>query len=419
MPTPSSTATTVYNATTSPKTATVTRSPGDLVTVTFLAEGGSVTFTPSGGGETFVKQVAQTASSNTGAAEKWTAVCTGSGSLTVSATCGTAERWGFRVNVWPGGSVGAKGSTSITTGSGVPSLSLAGTVAHSVIEYCNVDWNALATTGKTYRTADAGAFTETEAAQVSGIYTYYNGYHADSGAGTGTKVVGMTAPTGQRYASAGLEVVFSGGGTTFTATVSASCASAAVAGRQAQLVRAAAVAASATVVRLSARALSAASAASAVVVRQPARILATSAACSATVASLKARFLELDASAASTATRVAQAQRFVIASSAATGVLARRAQRTLATACASTATTATLKVLLFTVSASAACSATVARVASHVVTLAATAAATAVLARDVRRTILTTVGDSASVVAVGPGGGPAMAPGQRPTLGVG
>jgi hypothetical protein len=210
-----------------------------------------------------------------------------------------------------------------------------------------------------------------------------------------------------------------GGGTTFTQTVSASCASSAVAARQAQLVRAATAASSAVVVRQARRALSAASAASAVVVRQPSRILTAAAACTATVATLKARFLELDASAASTAARVVQAQRIMSGSSAASGVVVRRPQRTLAASSASTATTATLKVLLLTVSASAACSAVVSRVASHVLSLAATSAATAVLARSVRRTMLTTVGDSASIVAVGPGSGTTTTAGQRPTLGVG
>lgn len=111
---------------------------------------------------------------------------------------------------WFGGSVinyrnsDGFGASSQTTGSGAPTLNLTTTQANSSIMVANGDWAAIAG-ARTWRSG-AGSFVETGAYPGDGAqYGAYGGYHADAGA-IATYAVGVTAPAGQTYSIAALEV---------------------------------------------------------------------------------------------------------------------------------------------------------------------------------------------------------------------
>lgn len=357
------------NVGTTPKSVTVSANSGDLIVVRSLNENATDTLAaPTATGLTFTQQGLLGTANTSTRAGIWTATAAATTSYTIQQTQGTSSSWwGFVVSVWRNhggvGNVGTLPNTTgtVTTGSSIP-LTTSG--ANSGIDFVAGDFAAKsAGATRSYRSVNGSAATEDSYFNNTSHYTAYFAYHPDAGA-AGSVTVGTTAPASQVADGIAIEILAAGGGgTTFTQTVSASCAASATVVRQPQLVRAAAAAASAVVVRQANLIRAASSAASAVVVKQAQLRRSASAACSATVA--------------------------------------------------------TLKVLLLTVAASCASSATVSRVASHVLTLAATAAATATLAKGVALTRLTTVGDQASVTPVGPGSTTAAPPGQRPTMGVG
>ncbi len=145
----------------------------------------------------------------------WTATAASDATLTISITRGGTggDDWGMDVLTW-GGSSGFGASNKANT-SGAPSLSLTTQAANSAVMCAIGDWNAGATTGKTWLTINGNTPTaangqELVAVLTSGIYTVYVAYWTDAGA-AGAKTLGMSAPTGQKYSIVGLEVKGSAG----------------------------------------------------------------------------------------------------------------------------------------------------------------------------------------------------------------
>lgn len=142
----------------------------------------------------------------------WTAPITvTSAGITMSVTYGaTGHQWGFTVTVYRDhGGVGV--SNKANAASGGPSVTLAGCTANSAIHLGNADYSAV-TGARTYRTGDAGSFTEdvyVNASQLIGSV----GYYPDSGA-AGSKTVGISSPATQKYTTIALEIlgVEDGGG---------------------------------------------------------------------------------------------------------------------------------------------------------------------------------------------------------------
>ena len=134
----------------------------------------------------------------------WTTVATVAESITVSfARTGVGGLFGGNVLTFRGSSgVGASNKTNVA--SGAPTLDLTTTLVNSAVVVANGDWNAGDGASRAWRT-NAGAFTEQTYFRDSSLYTVYGGYHADAGA-AGTYAVGLSAPTGQRYAIAAVEV---------------------------------------------------------------------------------------------------------------------------------------------------------------------------------------------------------------------
>jgi hypothetical protein len=90
------------------------------------------------------------------------------------------------------------------TATGAPSLNLATTQADSAIVVANADWFALDGSSRTWRTG-AGPPTELSYARGSASYTVYAARHANAGA-AGSKTVGLSAPGGQKYSLAAVEI---------------------------------------------------------------------------------------------------------------------------------------------------------------------------------------------------------------------
>lgn len=136
----------------------------------------------------------------------WTGPVTVSETISVSLT-GAAGISGhvksFTVYVWRAhGGIGA--SNKANANGATPALTLAGVAANSAIWTGNSDWNAVAG-ARTPITSGAGAYTE-ETYDTGTDYVSYDGYHADSGA-AGSKSLGWTAPTAQRYAMIAVEIL--------------------------------------------------------------------------------------------------------------------------------------------------------------------------------------------------------------------
>jgi hypothetical protein len=200
-----------YATTSSPLTSgNIAVTNGDHIVVVSGAALGSATpvTTSTATGSTSAWTKPQDVGANSGEAEAavaWaTATATGNVTVTTSRAGGTIP-WGATVYVIRDASGVGASAAHATSGGSTPSLSITTTQANSLLIWGSFDWNAVTPGTPTYR-ANFGANTETRAAVfVSGQYTVYNCYHADTGA-TGTAAVGMTLPSGQLPAMVALEI---------------------------------------------------------------------------------------------------------------------------------------------------------------------------------------------------------------------
>jgi hypothetical protein len=226
-PTFVATATSSYNsAATSKSVSGLTVQVGDLIVVKAVAENAGTTFsTPTATGLATASAFTLEATQPTGTpgaldprAQLWTATITsvsGGTSFGVDLGSNFSDWYGFRVEVWRdsdgfGTVFGASGDNS------APSATASTTQANSAITYVSTDWNALDGASRTYRTSDAGTFTEELYFHDSSYYTNYAGYHANAGA-AGSKTIGLSAPGGQRWALVGIEIKGTTSGTPQTA----------------------------------------------------------------------------------------------------------------------------------------------------------------------------------------------------------
>lgn len=207
-----------YNSYSATKQVTVAVQAGDIIVVTCNCEGNSAsgeTWTVADGDSNSYGsplQLISVSAFNTAAA--FAAVAgSNNASLTITATAvniGTSMWWGLNARVWRGSDgVGVSNKENGTDGgSGTePSLAMNGITAHSAIVMTNGDWNAVDGASRTYRTADAGSFTETLYFRDAARFTVYGGSYLDVGASGGNLAIGLSAPTGQTYSTIGVEVL--------------------------------------------------------------------------------------------------------------------------------------------------------------------------------------------------------------------
>lgn len=206
------------------KTINVTVQTGDVLIVAAQAENfdadTSVSITVSGGGLTWTS--AQTVAVNSyGYVRLYYATATSNATFDITLTAtgtvysGYTVYWGGSVKIFRGSDgVGASSKTNVS--SGAPTLNITTTQANSAICVFNNDWNSVDGASRTWRTG-AGSLTETTYFRDAARYSVYSGYHADAGS-TGTKAVGLSAPSGQKYSIVAVEVKGGAGATTVTAT---------------------------------------------------------------------------------------------------------------------------------------------------------------------------------------------------------
>lgn len=200
-----------WSATTTPKTVTVDTNSGDRIIVLSVGESEDRDLgPPSGNSITFTQQQLIDDPSP----YCWTSVWTGTDSVggtgwTLSQSrTGNPGEWGFTVLRFSG-SDGFGASAKATVSSGAPSLNITTTQDNSAICVVSGDWNAVDGSTRTWRTANvtptAGNGLERVYFRDAAAYTVYVAYYSDVGA-TGTKTVGLSAPSGQKYGIIAVEV---------------------------------------------------------------------------------------------------------------------------------------------------------------------------------------------------------------------
>lgn len=130
-----------------------------------------------------------------------TATATG---RTVSTAGSSTGAYSFVVSVWRNhGGIGVSGKANVNNN--VPSLSL-NCSANSAVAVGSADWNARDGASRVWRTVNGAPMTEETYAGQTSLYFVYTGYSPDVGA-AGTEVLGLTAPTAQKYSMVGVEVL--------------------------------------------------------------------------------------------------------------------------------------------------------------------------------------------------------------------
>lgn len=221
-----------YDSDTSPKTVSVTVQAGDILVVSGVMESsGSSLATPTGGSLTYSLKTSSNESSYT-QTYIWTATATGSATFDVSISSTGPAFWGFTVDQFrDSAGVGASSAASTFNASGAPSLAITTEGDSSAIVAAVGDWNATDGASRTWRTVNsitptAGNGGERGYFRDSSRYTEYDAYWSDAGI-AGAKTVGLSAPSGQKYAISAVEVLGSAGSysasssSSLTATISA------------------------------------------------------------------------------------------------------------------------------------------------------------------------------------------------------
>lgn len=202
---------TVYNTSTAPKTVSVTTQAGDLLVIVSAVENGSTTFnTPSGNGIAFTSRQIVDLDTNWCDIGIWTGTDATGGTnwtLTVDTTAGGFQ---FGATCFVFRNHGGYGASSKTNVSGAaPSLGLTTTQDNSAIVVISADWVPVDGASRTWLTVNSLTPTNGNGMErtyhSNANYTAYAAYYSDAGT-TGSKTVGLSAPGGQKYSIAAIEV---------------------------------------------------------------------------------------------------------------------------------------------------------------------------------------------------------------------
>jgi hypothetical protein len=195
----------VYNDTagvTSLVTASFTPPSGSIVVAKVTAgDAGTTSTTPTG--LTFTSQLNIGTGGSTCRVAIYTATGGGSAVTVTAAFGGTGNVRSLVVEVWTGAQLAATPAThstnTTTPPTGAPTDTITTTGANSVVTWINADYSAVDGTSRTYRSSAV----ETGYHTVSLQDTVYCAYQ---GASAGSQTYGLTAPTGQTYTLASVEI---------------------------------------------------------------------------------------------------------------------------------------------------------------------------------------------------------------------
>lgn len=190
--------------------ASINRAINDVLVIVALAEDSGVDandIVPSNEtGLTWGAMLQEVTTFNRAWAACWAAVASSAANTTITMTEGspTPLHWGFRVYHYSNsGGIGV--SNKGDAADSAPNVTLTGVAADSSLVVAVADWEAGGAT-PTWRTADAGTFTQTDNVDDGVNYTAWAGYHANAGA-AGNKAVGMTSPTAPDWSLVAVEVL--------------------------------------------------------------------------------------------------------------------------------------------------------------------------------------------------------------------
>lgn len=211
-PTRVSYAQTNFTTNTTPKsTSTFDVQAGDLIVIYGYAAVYETTLnTPTwdGSGSVVLKDLIYTSG--------YAPICCWTISVTATATgrsiTGTISNttfvWGLSATVWR--NHGGIGVASKANTSGTPSVALTTTAANSAVQTAINDWNGVNGSSRAWLSVNGSAMTESMYTYVTdagiGYYTIYESYRADTGS-TGSKTLGLSAPSGQKYSIIGVEIL--------------------------------------------------------------------------------------------------------------------------------------------------------------------------------------------------------------------
>lgn len=210
---------TSFTTTTTPKTtANIAVTNGDfLVAWLNAADGtGTATYTvgtATGSTSAWTQRVAPPFSdANHSIVQGWTATATATGNITVTftRTAGNAINFGGEIQVWRNhGGVGNANSGNNGTSTGTPTVAVTCS-ANSGLSFSSVDWNAVA--GTVTFTATSGS-PVTDLSNQTGAGSTYCSYidHVVDVSAAGSKSMGMSSPTGQRYVCGAIEILGTAG----------------------------------------------------------------------------------------------------------------------------------------------------------------------------------------------------------------
>ena len=205
---------TAFNSNTTPKTAmsAVAISSGDVLVIGGAEEsadnvsGYAPTFTENGSASLANSTENSSVLYSPVSAATYTA--SASENITITAVKGTNAATGgyFGANVARFSGSSGVGAIQTGSGSGSPSISITTTQANSAIVVIFADWNA--TTGTQTFTSNGGAGSPASLTGYAGDGVHYGvaiAYYANAGT-AGSKTVGMSAPTGQKWRGIAIEV---------------------------------------------------------------------------------------------------------------------------------------------------------------------------------------------------------------------
>ena len=203
---------TVWNTTTSPKnTANLTTQASDILCVVGGSENNATQLnTPTGNSLTYSLQQSILIT-DYATAYAWTTGNTGAATFAVNDTKVSGSGW-WGINALQfRGSDGVGASSKANVSGAAPTLNITTTQDNSAIVVLVTDWNATDGTTRTWRSVNGSAATELSYFRDSATWTIYVGYHPDAGT-AGSKTVGLSLPTNQKYSIIAVEIKGTAGG---------------------------------------------------------------------------------------------------------------------------------------------------------------------------------------------------------------
>ncbi|HEX2551640.1 MAG TPA: hypothetical protein VHK64_08605 [Nocardioidaceae bacterium] len=205
------------NTNTAITTSSFTPSNGEILVVKLAtADTGTPLGAPTGGGQTYTSRVSVAPGGFAGFCAIYTAVVSGSpGSMTISSTPTGVVRHSMVVERWTSAQLAATpvtGSANNFTGSAQASLTTS--AANSVVSFVISDVQSVNPSTRAY--LNSATEDGLDDAHVSADGVAYYAWQSNASAGSTT--FGLSAPTGQQYVIAGIEILDASGGPAFIAS---------------------------------------------------------------------------------------------------------------------------------------------------------------------------------------------------------